>query len=420
MRRRYPTGVLDEQEGAGAVYDVIVVGARCAGASTAMLLARRGHRVLLVDRATFPSDTLSTHYVQQPAVARLRDWGLLDRLVATGCPPIPTYSLDFGGLALKGWPTPYDGVALAYGPRRIVLDELLVEAAGEAGAVVETGFSVDGLVEEDGQVTGIGGRTAAGAAVVERARLVVGADGLHSAVAKAVDAPVYDDRGTYQCGYYTYWSGVPADGFQAYVRAPLGVAANPTHDGLTCIPVVFPRSRFKQVRADIERHCLQAIDLTPLGEQVRQQGRREDRWYGTGDLPNRFRRPYGPGWALVGDAGYYQDPVTAHGITNAFRDAELLAEAVGRGLGGDAPMDVALAEYHRRRDDAARPMFELTCQFAAMEPPSADTLELLGALQGNQPATDRYFGMLAGSFEVDDFFASDHVAEVLAAARAPT
>jgi 2-polyprenyl-6-methoxyphenol hydroxylase-like FAD-dependent oxidoreductase len=394
------------------VYDVIVVGARCAGAATAMLLARRGHRVLVVDRATFPSDTLSTHYVQQPAVARLRDWGLLDRLVASGCPPIPTYGLDFGELALTGWPTPYDGVALAYGPRRTVLDALLVEAAGEAGATVATGFRVEGLVQDGDAVAGIRGRTADGAEVVERARLVVGADGLHSVVASAVGAPIYDDRGTYQCFYYTYWSGVPVGGFEAYVRERRAVAANPTNDGLTCVPVVFPRSELTTVRRDVERHCLEAIDLTPLGEKVR-AATREDRWYGTGDLPNRFRRPYGPGWALVGDAGSYQDPVTAHGITNAFRDAELLAEAAGQGLDGTRPMDVALAAYHRRRDDAARPMFELTCQFASMEPPSAETRRLLAGLAGNQPATDRYFGMLAGTVAVEDFFAPDHVAAIL-------
>jgi 2-polyprenyl-6-methoxyphenol hydroxylase-like FAD-dependent oxidoreductase len=381
-----------------------------------MLLARAGHRVLVVDRATFPSDTLSTHYVQQPAVARLRDWGLLDQLVATGCPAIPTYGLDFGELALRGRPTPCDGVALAYGPRRTVLDALLVEAAAAAGAQVETGFSVEGLEFEDGLVAGVRGRTAAGATVVERAPLVVGADGLHSVVATAVGAPIYDDRGTMQCLYYTYWSGISVGGFEAYVRERRGVAANPTHDGLTCVPVVFPRSELKEVRGDVERHCLEAIDLTPLGEQVR-SATREDRWYGTGDLPNRFRRPHGPGWALVGDAGYYQDPVTAHGITNAFRDAELLADAVGQGLGGEAPMDVALAAYHRRRDDAAQPMFELTCQFASMAPPSPETVELLGSLAGNQPATDRYFGMLAGTVAVDDFFAPDHVAGILTAAR---
>jgi 2-polyprenyl-6-methoxyphenol hydroxylase-like FAD-dependent oxidoreductase len=395
------------------VYDVIVVGARCAGASTAMLLSRKGYRVLLVDRATFPSDTLSTHYIHQPAVARLRSWGLLDRLAATGCPPIPTYGLDLGPIALKGCPTPYDGVDVAYAPRRIVLDALLVEAAAAAGATVRTGLSVHGLLQEDGRVVGIRGR-AGGTEVVERTRLVVGADGLRSTVASTVNAPIYENRGTFRCAYYTYWSGVPLDGFESFGRDAFGAAAVPTHDGLACITVLFPRSQFKQVRGDVERHYLAALDQTSLGERVR-AGTREERWYGTGDLPNRHRHPYGPGWALAGDAGYYQDPITAHGITNAFRDAELLTDAVDRCFGSGTAMDVALAEYHRRRDDSARRMFRLTCDIAS-EPPPPEILRLVRAMVGNQPATDRYFGMLAGTVDVDDFFADDHIAAIFAAA----
>ena len=166
------------------MYDVIVVGARCAGSPTAMLLARQGHRVLLLDRATFPSDTNSTHYVQQPAVARLREWGVIDDVLASGCPPIETYGLDFGAFALRGRPTPYAGEALAYGPRRILLDAVLVEAASTTGAAVETGFTVEELMFDGDAVVGLRGRTEDGTAVNERARVVVGADGLHSVVAQ--------------------------------------------------------------------------------------------------------------------------------------------------------------------------------------------------------------------------------------------
>jgi flavin-dependent dehydrogenase len=400
------------------MYDVIVVGARCAGSPTAMLLARAGHRVLLVDHATFPSDTNSTHYVQQPAVARLRDWGLLDAVVATGCPPIPTYGLDFGAFALRGRPAPCDGVTVAYGPRRVRLDMILLEAAASAGATVETGFFVDGLLFDDDAVVGLRGRTEDGNVVEERARLVVGADGLHSAVAAAVDADVYDDRGALECAYYTYWSGVPTIGMDTFVREGTGAAAIPTNDGLTCIPVVWPREQFATVRADVEARYLATLDQTPLGEPAR-AGTREDRWHGVPELPNFFRTPVGPGWALVGDAGYYQDPITAHGITNAFRDAELLAAAVGRGLRGELPMADALAEYHRRRDDAARPMFELTCQIASPGPPPPDLVALLQALQGNQPATDQWFGVLAGTVAPERFFTPENVAAIMEAAAEP-
>jgi 2-polyprenyl-6-methoxyphenol hydroxylase-like FAD-dependent oxidoreductase len=395
------------------VYDVIVVGARCAGSPTAMLLARSGHRVLLVDRATFPSDTNSTHYVQQPAVARLRRWGVLDRIVA-GCPPIPTYGLDFGPLGLRGHPTPYEGEAMAYAPRRTVLDTALVEAASGSGATVETGFAVEGLLFDAGKVVGIAGRTEDGRRIREHARVVVGADGLHSVVARAVEAGVYDDRGAFQCAYYTYWHGVPTIGFDGFVGNGSNVAGIPTSDDITCIPALWPVARFKEVRADVEAHYLAALDQTPLGAPVR-AGTRAERWHGMAALPNFFRTPVGPGWALVGDAGYYQDPITGHGITNAFRDAELLAAAIGQGLAGDTPMDVALAQFHRARDEAARPMFELTCTFAS-GPPSPEVQALLRALEGNPRATDQFFGMLAGTVHPDAFFAPDNVAAIMEAA----
>ena len=171
-------------------YDAIVVGARCAGSPTAMLLARRGYRVLVVDRATFPSDTISTHLIHPPGVAALRRWGLLDRLLATGCPPIGTYSFDFGPFTSSGSPGTTDE-PLAYAPRRTALDKLLVDAAGQAGAEIREGFTVEGLEIDDGRVTGIRGHSQGGKNIIERARTVIGADGRHSLVAEAVGAAQY-------------------------------------------------------------------------------------------------------------------------------------------------------------------------------------------------------------------------------------
>ena len=169
----------------GRVYDAIVVGARCAGAPTAMLLARKGYDVLAVDRVHFPSDTVSTHLIHAPGVAALRRWGLLDRVAATGCPPIDTYSFDFGPIRLQGNPA-RRARSVAYCPRRTVLDALLVDAAREAGAEVREGFTFDELLVDDGNsVTGIRG-THAGTTVTERARIVIGADGARSRVANAV------------------------------------------------------------------------------------------------------------------------------------------------------------------------------------------------------------------------------------------
>src|SRR5262245_5410813 len=174
-------------------YDVIVVGARCAGSPTAMLLARQGHRVLVVDRASFPSDTISTHLIHPPGVAALARWGLLDRLIATNCPAIGTYVFNMGPLVLSGAPGKPDS-PVSYGPRRTVLDKLLVDAAREAGAEVREEFTVDEVLSEDGRVTGIRGHAKGGAPVTERARVVIGADGLHSTLARAVSPEAYREK----------------------------------------------------------------------------------------------------------------------------------------------------------------------------------------------------------------------------------
>ena len=207
------------------MYDAIVVGARCAGSPTALLLARKGYKVLLVDRSKFPSDLpFSTHYIHQSGTARLQRWGLLDRVVATNCPPITTFHFDFGAFALTGSPPPADGVKEAYAPRRKVLDDILVRAAIEAGAELRTGFSVEEVKWDNNRVVGIRGREKGGSAVAEDARIVVGAYGMHSMVARAVHAPEYNTKPPLQGPYFSYWSGVQMKGFEFYpgpFREPL-------------------------------------------------------------------------------------------------------------------------------------------------------------------------------------------------------
>ena len=197
-----------------------IVGARCAGAPAAMLLARKGYRVLVVDRASFPSDTLSTHVVHAPGVAALQRWGLLSELVATGCPPIERYSFDFGAFTIRGTTRPVDAVTTAYAPRRTVLDAILVSAAAESGAEVR--FNVDGYVIEDGVVTGIRGHSDGGSSVVERARIVIGADGRNSHLAKAGSAAGYNTKPRLEWGYYTYFSGLPTDELENHIRPDRG------------------------------------------------------------------------------------------------------------------------------------------------------------------------------------------------------
>jgi flavin-dependent dehydrogenase len=396
------------------MYDAIVVGARCAGSPTAMLLARKGYRVLLVDRARFPSDTMSTHFIHQPGVLRLARWGLLDRVTASGCPPVSTLSLDFGPFALSGPPPAADGVTDAYAPRRFILDPILADSAVQAGVEFRDGFSVEALLWDGDQVVGIRGHGPDGNTVEERSRLVIGADGMHSLVARNVQAPAYNEKAPTNCGYYTYWSGVPVSSFEIFVRERCAFGAFPTNDGLTLIVVGRPHAEFPTIRTDIEGSYLRAIDLAPsLSERVR-AGKREERFVGTADLPYFYRRPYGPGWALVGDAGYHKDPSTAEGISDAFRDAELLAEAIDTGFAGREPLLDALAGYERERNATTAALYDFTYHLASYEPLPPEMQQLVHALAGNQEQTNRFLGLIAGTTQFAEFFAPANVQRILA------
>ena len=397
-------------------YDAIVVGARCAGSPTGMLLARKGHRVLVVDRATFPSDTMSTHVVHPTGAAALSRWGLLDRVTATGCPPIDTYAFDFGPFAIEGAPGTADS-PVSYCPRRTVLDKVLVEGATEAGAEVREGFSVDEVLVEDGAVVGIRGRDAGGASVTDRAPVVIGADGLKSFVARSVQTEQYNERPRQLCGYYSYWSDLPMNGrFEIYVREDRGFAAAPTNDGLTLVVGGWPYAQFDAHKSDIEATYLSMFERAPEFAERLRGATRESRVIGTA-VPNFFRKPFGPGWAFVGDAGYNKDFITAQGISDAFRDAELCASAVDEALSGARSFDDAMSEYQRARDEHVLPMFEFTVQLASLEPPPPELQQLLGAMVGNQQAMDGFARVNAGVTSPAEFFEPGNVAAIMGATQ---
>jgi flavin-dependent dehydrogenase len=397
------------------MYDAIVIGARAAGSPTAMLLARKGHRVLLVDSASFPSDTISTHYIHQDGVARLDDWGLLPQVAASNCPPIRNYTLDVGPFALTGSPPPVDGVADAYSPRRMVLDQILVEAAADAGVEVRERFPVSELVFEEGRLAGIGGRVAGGRTVTEKAKIVIGADGMNSLVARGVGAQEYGAQPTLTCAYYTYWTGVEMDGAELYPRPDRMIVASPTNDGRVVMIAFWPIDEFHRVRSDIEGNFMEVLELAPsLAERVR-GGTRAERFRGMSRQPNFFRRPYGDGWALVGDAGHHKDPILALGITDAFHDADLMADAVDAGLSGREPMLAALADHHARRDEHAAPGYARTIEFARLQPPPPEMQQLFGALAHDKHQTNRFFGTFAGSVPIAEFFAPENMARIMGA-----
>jgi flavin-dependent dehydrogenase len=393
-------------------YDAVVVGARCAGSPTAMLLARKGYRVLVVDKATFPSDTVSTHMIHPPGIAALRRWGVLDAMLATGVPPVDTYAFDFGPFTLAGAPGT-DETPLAYAPRRTRIDKVLVDAAAEAGAEVREGFTVDEILVEDGRVTGIRGHGRGGQPVTEHARVVVGADGFRSVVAEAVEAERYHEKPKLLCGYYTYWSGLPMSGrFETYIRPGRGIAAWPTNDGVTLVVAGWPYAEFEANRSDVEGNYLKTIATVPeLAERI-DAATREERFAGMA-VPNFFRKPYGPGWALVGDAGYNKDFITAMGMQDAFRDAELCAVAIDEALSGARPYGEAMADYQSTRDEGSLPMYEFTTELATLEPPPPDLVALLTAINGNQAAMDEFARLNAGVVSPADFFAPAHIGQLV-------
>ncbi|THA25300.1 FAD-dependent oxidoreductase [Streptomyces sp. RKND-216] len=378
------------------MFDAIVVGARCAGSPTAMLLARAGYRVLLMDRAEFPSDTLSTHLIHQPGVATLARWGLLDRLRATGCPPLERAVYEVADVRLEGCGHGVDGQRAGYAPRRRVLDALLVEAAAEAGVEVRERCSVNALLhDETGRVVGVQG-TYGGRRFTEHAPLVIGADGMRSTVARLVESPFTVEDPRLTCAYYSYWDDVPAC-FELYERPGAWVAAVPTNDAATLVLAYFPQDRFDEVRTDAQRAYLEQIRTTAPALADRLRGRLPmERLRGTGDQQNYFRQAAGPGWALVGDAGHHKDSITARGISDAFFQAECLVRHVGADLHDPAGLDAALTGYALERDEALNDGYQGTLSAARLEVHD-QRLTLLRAVAKDAELTATYFDIVAGA-----------------------
>ncbi len=363
----------------------------------------------MVDRAAFPSDTVSTHLVHPPGVAALDRWGLLDRVVATGCVPIDTYAFDFGAFTISGMPGATEQ-AVSYAPRRSALDALLVDAAVRAGVEFRPRCTVSALVADGDAVTGVRLRDRGGTECTERARVVVGADGYRSVVAEACRPERYHEKPALLCGYYRNWSGLPMHGrFESYDRPDRGFAAWPTADGLTVVICGWPYRERRTNRRDIEGNLLATLGLAPeFADRVR-AATRVERIAGM-SVPNFFRRPYGPGWVLVGDAGFVKDFITAQGMQDAFRDAELCAGALDDALTGARRFDAAMADYQSARDGQSLPMYELTTQLAALEPPPPQLAALLAGIVGHQPAMDDFTRMTAGTVPPSTFFAGAQAA----------
>jgi flavin-dependent dehydrogenase len=356
-------------------HDVVVVGARSAGSATAMLLARAGHDVVVLDRSRPSTDTNSTHSLVRGGVVQLARWGLLDDVVATGAPEIRSVWFHLGGDATRGRIRDRAGVDFLLAPRRHVIDHVMAGAAVDAGATLLTGTSVTAVRrDETGRVVGVLARDAHGVRRELTARLVVGADGVHSAMARWVGAETVESHAPSGAAFYTYVGDVPWDGFEFHISDRAFAGVFPTHRGEACVWLIRPVDDLAEVigaGADRPAAWLRALDRAApdLARRVR-HGAITTPLRGAVRLPNHVRRAAGPGWALVGDAGYHRDPITGHGMTDAFIAAELLADAADSMLRLDVSEPEAMAGFERRRNAALAETFALTRALGAFPPPA--------------------------------------------------
>jgi 2-polyprenyl-6-methoxyphenol hydroxylase-like FAD-dependent oxidoreductase len=361
-------------------YQVIVVGGRVAGAAVAMLLAERGVRVLVLERSARGHDTLSTHALMRGGVLQLARWGLLDSIVAAGTPPVRRTTFTVGGertvISIKPSP-PVDAL---YAPRRTLLDPLLADGATAAGAEFRHGCTVTGLLWRNGRVVGV--RTATDGVVEELdAELVIGADGIRSTVAELTGAAV-TRQGRYATACtYGYWSDLDTDGYEWVFRPDACSGIIPTNGGSACVFASGRRETIGRGGVELIGRIVAAGDPEIAERLAAATPPKATRtWPG---LPGFFRQAHGPGWALVGDAGYYRDPIGAHGLTDALRDAELLARAVADFFGADATLSDALDGYEATRDRLSVPLFETSDEIASMEWDDVEVNELLRRLSSS-------------------------------------
>ena len=354
-------------------YDVIIVGARCAGAATALLLARSGAKVLLIDRQDYGSDTISTHALMRGAVIQLKRWGLASKLVAAGTPAVRSTTFHYEDGATRVEIKPEHGVDCLFGPRRTVLDPLLVDAARDAGADVRHGVSLSELqfAASGGRVTGALLKDASGARASVRSDVVIGADGRQSTVAQLVKAKMYA-KGSHASGVaFGYFDGLDRDGLHWYFAKHAAAGVIPTNGG-HCVFAAVPAEQFGETfRGDVMRGFLGVLEInSPKLRGAVEQARLIGRLRAFGGATSHLRRCNGAGWALVGDAGYFKDPLTAHGMTDALRDAELLSRAVSIGS------TRALEAYQHERDALSLPFLQVTDAIASFSWSVAEVKQL--------------------------------------------
>jgi menaquinone-9 beta-reductase len=352
---------MDKLYGIEPSYDAIIVGARCAGAATGLLLARSGAKVLVIDRQAYGSDTMSTHALMRGAVVQLRRWGLIAEIVAADTPAIRSTTFHYGSEAVCVAIKPEHGVECLFAPRRTVLDRLLVDAAREVGVEVRHGVALFELeFASTGRVVGVTLKDASGSRMTIGADIVIGADGRQSTIAQLVNAQTYVEGCNASGIVFGYFDKLPRDGSHWYFAKNAAAGVIPTNSA-HCVFAAVPAAQFfSTFRGDVRRGFLEVLEASCPGLRADvERGSLIGRLRGFGGAPGFLRECHGAGWALVGDAGYFKDPLTAHGITDAFRDAELLSRAIVDGS------TRALEGYQSERDVLSLPLLRTTDAIAA-------------------------------------------------------
>jgi flavin-dependent dehydrogenase len=361
-------------------YDALIVGGRAAGASVAQLLARQGRRVLVVDRDEFPSDTMSTHFMGLPAVGALKRLGVLDEILGAGFRRITRHRTWIDDCCFEGPAAPRGGFSLC--PRRIVLDSILLDHAVRAGARFEQRTRVDGLLHEDGRVAGAVLQTTGGERREVRARVVIGADGKSSKVAEWVGAEKYDAVPALRPAYYGYFHGIeprPEATLEIWFgRDQIGFLF-PMRDGEDCIAIEIQPEDFDEFRAGHAAFFEARVRELPDMARRMQNAHLEGKVIGVKGIDNHFRKPYGPGWALTGDAGYLKDPSTGLGIGDALAQAFMLAEALGAWFDG-ADWEATMSTFQQKRDQVMKPAYDATIAFTRMRDMAPAEQNVLKAL----------------------------------------
>lgn len=389
-------------------YDAVIVGARVAGAATAMLLARQGLRVLMLDRTRLPADTLSTHALMLGSAIQLSKWGLSDAVAATGAPAIDAIDMKVRDVSFTAPVKHIGGVERLHAPRRITLDAILANAAVTAGAELCDGATVTGVRRNaDGRVNGVVGTTRAGRTFGVNARWVIGADGMRSTIAQLVDASYQAYVEPTSSVVYSYWAGLESNHYSFAFGDDAGAGTIPTDGSLTCAFVSTPTNRMHDVRADLPTGFLrQMAAASPDLADLVASGERSGAFRGFRGLAGYMRQPVGAGWLLIGDAGYYRDPMSAHGITDAFRDAELAARAILTAWADPNREIDALRRFRAFRDGFAAPMFHATAKLATYGWTTDEALAILSTMGDEGEREARFLAALPAIGDVRDHAAA--------------